>query len=64
MLDVVSKKKPDKFSPLAHLITAACAEQASDAPLKDVKPPLNLADFVKVTGVVKDAVSTGPTRAD
>ncbi|KAI9909838.1 hypothetical protein PsorP6_011066 [Peronosclerospora sorghi] len=36
---------------------------ASDAPLKDVKTPLNLADFVKVTEVVKDAVSTGATRA-
>ncbi|KAI9921021.1 hypothetical protein PsorP6_002678 [Peronosclerospora sorghi] len=34
-----------------------------DAPLKDVKTPLNLADFVKVTEVVKDAVSTGATRA-
>ncbi|KAI9915399.1 hypothetical protein PsorP6_008125 [Peronosclerospora sorghi] len=45
---------------------------ASDAQLKDVKTPLNLADFVKVTEVpaydafsqvVKDAVSTGETRA-
>ncbi|KAI9918463.1 hypothetical protein PsorP6_011785 [Peronosclerospora sorghi] len=45
---------------------------ANDAPLKDVKTPLNLADFVNVTElpdydafyqVVKDAISTGATRA-